>query len=282
MKNCNSTLRILVFFITLLTVAPSNSQTLWEYNITDLEPVDLIITYSLNWQQDSTNPEAIRKEDMYLFVGKNISKFMSKNNFISDTVARHIKTAEELQQMLLDPARPLPTSGVIYSIYKDYPDGKMTFLRPTIDGKFKFEEEMNLFNWQLTGDTATITGYKAQKATTDFGGRSWVAWFTPEIPSSNGPYKFNGLPGLIVKVSDTKNHYVFELKSIEKPDRALMIDIDADDFTTVTKQEYFKVVDAIRIDIISRAKEKGLSSSSQQTAARNLKKRNNPIELIRE
>lgn len=42
---------------------------------------------------------------------------------------------------------------------------------------------------------------------TKMGGRDWVAWFTNDIPIQDGPYKFCGLPGLIIKIEDdTKTH----------------------------------------------------------------------------
>ena len=47
-----------------------------------------------------------------------------------------------------------------------------------------------MFEWTIAGDTASISGYNVQKATTHFGGRDWIAWFTPEIPYRDGPYKF--------------------------------------------------------------------------------------------
>lgn len=50
-----------------------------------------------------------------------------------------------------------------------------------------------------------------QKATADFGGRSWIAWFTKDIMISEGPYKFRGLPGLIFEISDTKDNFYFQL-----------------------------------------------------------------------
>ena len=42
-----------------------------------------------------------------------------------------------------------------------------------------------------------------------FGGRIWTAWFAPEIKTSDGPYKFLGLPGLILKLEDDKGDYRF-------------------------------------------------------------------------
>ncbi|MEN4760167.1 GLPGLI family protein [Chryseobacterium sp. C39-AII1] len=72
-------------------------------------------------------------------------------------------------------------------------------------------------NWKLIKDKATtILGYKANAATTEFGGRKWMAWYTTEIPISDGPYKFYGLPGLILKITDSENTYNFEIKGVVK------------------------------------------------------------------
>lgn len=61
-----------------------------------------------------------------------------------------------------------------------------------------------------------IGNYKAQKATTSFGGRNWNAWFTTDVPFQDGPYKFSGLPGLIVKVEDEAGDYSFDLKETKR------------------------------------------------------------------
>ncbi|MGC4130120.1 MAG: GLPGLI family protein [Bergeyella sp.] len=77
-------------------------------------------------------------------------------------------------------------------------------------------------NWKISnGESDVIFGYKVQKATTSFGGRKWTAWFTPEIPVQDGPYKFYGLPGLILKISDSSDEYSFEIKGITKEENDL-------------------------------------------------------------
>lgn len=76
---------------------------------------------------------------------------------------------------------------------------------------YNYTEKINL-NWKLDKETATVQKYNSQKATTDFGGRKWTAWFTSEIPINEGPYKFFGLPGLIVKIEDSEHEYSWELK----------------------------------------------------------------------
>ena len=76
--------------------------------------------------------------------------------------------------------------------------------------------------WTLTQDIATVSGYHCQKATCRFHGRNFEAWFTPEVPVKFGPWKFGGLPGLIVKVYDTDHLYTFECTSVERVNRPMV------------------------------------------------------------
>ena len=75
--------------------------------------------------------------------------------------------------------------------------------------------------WQIQNETKVILGMKAQKATTTYGGRNWVAWFTNEIPLQEGPYIFHGLPGLITEIHDIQNNYTFSLIQIKNSDGKL-------------------------------------------------------------
>lgn len=65
--------------------------------------------------------------------------------------------------------------------------------------------------WKLENETQNYLGFKTQKATTNFGGRQWIAWFTKEIPFGEGPYKFRGLPGLILQIKDSEENFIFNL-----------------------------------------------------------------------
>lgn len=72
--------------------------------------------------------------------------------------------------------------------------------------------------WKLSNETLHYNGYKLQKATTDFRGRSWIAWFSKDVNIFEGPYKFRGLPGLIFMLEDTQHNFVYKLvKNIKLP-----------------------------------------------------------------
>ncbi|UKB77501.1 GLPGLI family protein [Chryseobacterium sp. MEBOG07] len=66
-------------------------------------------------------------------------------------------------------------------------------------------------NWKLVNETKVINTIHCKKAEVTFKGRNWIAWYAPEIPFPYGPMKFSGLPGLIVKITDDKEDFDFEL-----------------------------------------------------------------------
>lgn len=70
--------------------------------------------------------------------------------------------------------------------------------------------------WSLLPETISILGYTCQKAETEFRGRTYTAWFTSQIPVDAGPYKFRGLPGLILKVEDGTGTYLWQAEGIER------------------------------------------------------------------
>jgi len=61
-----------------------------------------------------------------------------------------------------------------------------------------------------------IAGYPCQLGYCHFRGRTWKAWFTTDIPVSNGPWKLAGLPGLILEAYDSAYHYHYTLTEIRK------------------------------------------------------------------
>ena len=71
-------------------------------------------------------------------------------------------------------------------------------------------------DWKLENETKQSAQYTLQKATTNFGGRHWAAWFCKDLNISEGPYKFRGLPGLIFELSDSKDNFNFKLVKSSK------------------------------------------------------------------
>mgnify|MGYP003452363209 CR=1 FL=1 len=58
---------------------------------------------------------------------------------------------------------------------------------------------------------------KNKTSSSSFRGRNYIGYFTPEIPISSGPFKFSGLPGLILELYDTKREVSFEATLVAIP-----------------------------------------------------------------
>lgn len=91
--------------------------------------------------------------------------------------------------------------------------------------QYEYTEPAKL-NWKLnpTNEMQSILNVACQKATVEYGGRKWVAWFSTEYPFAFGPYKFFGLSGLILKMEDTDKDYVWIAKGIEKQNNTDLYD----------------------------------------------------------
>ena len=72
------------------------------------------------------------------------------------------------------------------------------------------------YSWKITSETKKIKEYTCYKATTTFRGNNFEAWFTPDIPINAGPWKWYGLPGLIVEVHDVEKKEIYLLEKVEK------------------------------------------------------------------
>lgn len=84
-------------------------------------------------------------------------------------------------------------------------------------GKSNVKEFIPDFNWKLTSEKKKINNFNAFKATTQFRGRNYIAWYILDIPIPVGPWKFSGLPGLIIDIYDETQNFRWSLKSLKYP-----------------------------------------------------------------
>lgn len=170
-------------------------------------------SYEYKFVKDSTARDKSETELMYLDISKNGSKFYSRDKVLADSLMKEIdrKGSNDFQGIKF--------GSVQHVVEKTYPDFKILFFNRIDMDEYKVADERK-FDWKILPDKEKIGEFQTQKATTQFAGRKWIAWFTTDIPFQDGPYKFNGLPGLIVKIEDKTNSHSFVLKGVKnlKPD----------------------------------------------------------------
>jgi len=180
------------------------------------EPIDkaqFTIQYEMTSLYDTLKPESRQEETMMLKIGKNVAQFYSFSKYMVDSLVADAKANGSSQEVIIDIIQKY-IPKVTYQIYKDYPSGKVTTLDRLAMSNFKCEEVNEKPEWKILPDTMTLLTYPCQKAVCQFKGRDYEAWFTTEIPRSEGPWKLNGLPGLILKAKDSREHYTFEATAL--------------------------------------------------------------------
>lgn len=165
--------------------------------------------YQVTMKPDASDKNDIKTENAYLDISQEKSVFYSENRIKRDSVIQATIQSGGARGFNRDQMQNL-RSNINYSIEKDKKNQKIIFKDRIGRDVYTYEEDRPL-NWKIMPETTKIGEYKVQKAETDFGGRKWTAWFTTDLPYQDGPYKFGGLPGLIVKVQDDKGEYSFDL-----------------------------------------------------------------------
>lgn len=181
-------------------------------------------TYEYSFKMDSLHKENIEKEMMNLDITKEGSNFYSTLLLTRDSLINtEIEKGKISQSIVLD-MRKIKQSKVNFQVSKNYPNLE-TVYHTSISGSKVALKEQHKINWTILLETKNIEGFKVQKATTTFGGRNWIAWFTNEIQIQDGPYKFCGLPGLIVHIEDDKGDHIFNLVGSQKlNDQTVLLD----------------------------------------------------------
>jgi GLPGLI family protein len=110
-------------------------------------------------------------------------------------------------------AMPPEKETVRESVTKYHNSDQILYTTFIMYDKYKVKQDIKL-QWKLQNEFSKILNYNVQKATTEFGGRQWTAWFSKDLPIQDGPHKFKGLPGLILKLEDSHQNHIFELKGI--------------------------------------------------------------------
>jgi GLPGLI family protein len=244
MKNVKMPLRSLIIVIIILFQNFGYAQ--WfKSPMKKIEPASLLISYDLHYVKDTTEFDLVRQEEMLLFIGNDYSMFLSYDNYKYDTMVQKMTNDEQFRDFLSSGKMPL--SAFQYRIIKNHPEAYITFIEHIAgSGTFKYDEKLPVLDWELSTETDTVTNYLVQKAECDYGGRHWIAWFAPDLPYSDGPYKFSGLPGLILKVYDKQKSFVFEMFALERLSKELYIEIKDKNYNETDRKGFLRAKNSFK------------------------------------
>ena len=158
--------------------------------------------YEYKYVPNINKKDSVITEMMVLDVKKTGSSYLSHDKYLADSL-RMAEIQEQINKggTNFNFKNSNKSGTVTYQVNKTYPDYKVSLHRRLSMETYKILEDKKP-EWKISSEKEKIGEFTGQKATTSFGGREWTAWFSSEIPIPDGPYKFHGLPGLIIKIED--------------------------------------------------------------------------------
>lgn len=217
----------------------------WSQEFKDVMRYEYTMTYKSRIDKDT-----LIKDTAFLDVWDNSSRFATAERvkFI-EFIAADENAVFRLESMIMS---HVPFPGQNWVVQKEE-NAIFSFSRVG-SSFFKTEEPLNSIKWDISSELSDYEGMKTQKATTDFGGRSWTVWFTQDIPLVEGPYKFKNLPGFVVKAASADGDYLFEFTKSEKAQ-------------TVLKYHTYEKADIIKKSELKKARKLAANKSQSQIFA---------------
>lgn len=196
---------------TLVTYTPDGVKT---YNTTEpssevLDTTRFVVSYRMLYHQRPENEQPM--EDLLLLqVGRNVTKCYSYKTWQTDSLVRVTPPEQVLANL------GSFHGGVQDVIFRDPKAGRLTHIDQIDMDHLLYTEQLPDCGWKLADGERSILGYACRRARCSFRGRNYEAWYAPEIAVSAGPWKFGGLPGLILAIRDDAGVLDLEATGVEQ------------------------------------------------------------------
>lgn len=216
--------------------------------IKDPEPAILEVRYQRTEVFDTLHRDSMFwRDEMMLRVGRTKSMFCNVKQFYQDSLS---KANPDIYWGMMKAEIDKGNSNVFATLggykrsylYKFYDDNEIVEEDYFDITPWKYKEMWEKPEWQISEESKEILGYQCFKASTDYRGRRWTAWFAPEIPVQEGPWKLCGLPGLILEAYDAGRDYVFEACGLMQSGLGAVgfcMNRKSDDYFEVTRDIFF-------------------------------------------
>ena len=174
-----------------------------------LDTTQFVVSYRMLYERRPENDHPM--EDLLLLqVGRNVSKCYSYKTWQTDSLVR-VTPPEQVMANLGS-----FHGGVQDVLFRDQAAGRLTHIDQIGMDYLLYTEPLPAIDWELEEGERTILGYACHRARCAFRGRNYEAWYAPEIAVSAGPWKFGGLPGLILAIKDDAGVLDLEATGVEQ------------------------------------------------------------------
>jgi len=229
------------------------------------EKADIEVSYNI--RNFYANGKEI-KQNYHLLANPCYSKYFSPKSERIDSItstpegmANYKQTQMAAMQAMIAQGKidmsKMPKKTENIYVIKSAFDTTMTVYDMLGEEKVYYKEHFSEMTWEIGDSVKMILGYECVQATTDYHGRTWKVWFAPAIPISDGPWKFRGLPGLIMEASLPNGIGMFAV-GIEMTDKMIGKVYGADKYEKMDRKEILRARRAVVDNPVGVLSAKGL------------------------
>lgn len=176
-----------------------------------IDTSSLVAVYDYECQtQDAEGKEVTDRMKVCLQVGQYCTRSYPYRKFREDTEGYESLAPDNLPLLRAESFCFVP------EVWTGYPDGMMTVSDAIVPTPYETCEERKPIKWTLNDDTLTVGGYLCKTATCQLHGRKWAVRYNEDIPTSAGPWKLFGLPGLILEAEADGGIHRFTIADIQR------------------------------------------------------------------
>lgn len=240
-------MRILsLLYILLLISIPTFAKGKAEQPYVKIDDAKYKAVYNLNFIED-TIKRKIKSGYVMLLIGDSCSVYSTINEIKLDSACYTLWKEGASQDQISMQAFKYAMGGIEHqTVYKNYPNSNEISVQHFLIQTSRYNEVMPKLKWTETGVSKEIRGVNCKEAICSYKGRNYVAYYSPDIPISNGPHIFGGLPGLILELSDGNSEYVWTIESFE-PSEGMPIIVSNKNIENMTREKYREIDKNIHI-----------------------------------
>ena len=120
-------------------------------------------------------------------------------------------------------------------VWTNYPEGQVTVRDAIPPSIYETQEKRKAIKWTLNDSTLKVAGYQCKTAVCQLHGRKWTVRYAEDIPTTAGPWKLCGLPGLIVEAVSGDGIHRFTLTELQHATAPIFYETNA--ITVKTSEE---------------------------------------------
>lgn len=195
----------------------------------DLQPLAVRYLVTHNWTKKMAAVDYIslqqRERQSYVWGGSRAEWTLYANLYLDATRSKY----EDSEEKTADNDGTYAWRKEVYAVYRDFANNRSFEQFDLLGRAYILEDSLHHPHWKILNDIKEVAGHQCMNAFWEdtLKKQRIIAWFALDLPSSAGPERFGGLPGLILELDVNNGGMTLVADRIEQRDVSAQLALPA-------------------------------------------------------